>query len=150
MAAIALTWAGRVRRANNGGRFLRSEAGSTTLEFAIAVPVVLLLIFGSMGIMVGLMVYGNAMYASGIAARYAAIHGATSDAPANLQEVTSQVQARLWLNSQQSQTTTSWSAGNVPGSSVRVTTTVTVPLGIPFANVDQLSIRASAVRVITR
>lgn len=129
--------------------FLHSEAGSTTLEFAIAVPVVVLLAFGSMVAMLGLMAYGNATYATSIAARYAALHSSMSDAPATSDAITSQVQSHLWLNSQQSQVAASWSAGNVPGSSVRVTTALTVPLAIPLTGVTQLTITASSLRVIT-
>ena len=132
------------------GALLRSEAGSTTLEFAVAIPVVVLLVIGSMVTMIGLLAYGNAEYATDLAARYAALHGSTSDLPATSQSITAEVQSHLWLGGQSAEVTTSWASDNLPGSAVTVSTVLTVPLAIPFTSVNQLTIAASANRVITR
>ena len=138
------------RTCNKAQALLRSEAGSTTLEFALIIPVVLLLLFGSMSIMIGLLTYGNALYATGIAARYASVHGTNSDAPADAASVAAQVRTHLWLNSQGADVTSTWIGGNTPGSFITVDASTTVPLTLPFSDIHQLTIRASAARVITR
>ena len=133
-----------------GGGLLRSEAGSTTLEFAVAIPVVVLLVFGSMAVMLGLRCLGDANYATGIAARYAALHSETSDTPASSQTIAEEVRSHLWLSSQSADITANWSNGNTPGSQVIVTTTITTHFAIPLTNVHSLTISVSAIRAVTR
>ena len=128
----------------------RSEAGSTTLEFAVAVPVVVLLVFGSIAIMLGLLSFANANYATGFRALYAGLHSSTSDAPASRESIADQVRSHLWLSIEDPEVTTAWSAGNTPGSQVTVTTAIALPLSIPLTTVRQLTITTSAVRVVTR
>jgi Flp pilus assembly protein TadG len=126
------------------------ESGSITIEFAIMIPVVLMLIVGSMVVMLGLLAFANATYATALAARFASVHGYTSDTPATSQAIAAQVQAHLWIGGPSAQTTTSWTAGNIPGSSVTVATALTVPLGIPFTGLSQLTLSASSVRTVMR
>ncbi len=140
----------KTKKAWNHAASFRSEDGSTTLEFAVAAPVVLLLIIGSMVAMLGLLVFGNATYATGLGARYASLHGAASNGSATSQTVAAEVQSHLWLGRQTAQITTAWSAGNVPGSSVTVNATLVLPLAVPFTSVNQLTVSASSMRVITR
>ncbi len=150
MVAVAHDMRTRWVRAILNGSLIRSEAGSTTLEFAIAMPIVILLVIGTMVVMLGLLAFGNAVYATELAARYAALHSSTADAPATPQSITAEVQNRLWIGAQTSEVSATWSAGDVPGGSVTVVTAIALPIAIPFTDVHQLTVTASAVRVITR
>ena len=137
-------------RSKDNASFLRSESGSTPLEFALAVPVMPLFVTGSMIAMLGLLSFGNVVYATGLGARYASLHSSASDMPATRDMVSSEVKSRLWIGGAGAQITTVWTASNLPGSSVTVTTALTLPLAVPFENAHQLTITASAVRVVTR
>lgn len=129
---------------------LRSESGSTTIEFAVVIPVILLLLIGSMVAMLGLLAFGNATYATGVAARYATLHSNQSDAPATTDTIAAEALTHLWIAGQHAQINTTWSAGNLPGSSVNVKTVLSLPLGVPFTNVHQITVTTSAVRVVLR
>jgi hypothetical protein len=146
---------GRAQRAKSSraidvGTLLCSEEGSTTIEFAMAIPVVVLLIAGSMIAMLGLLVCCNLAYATGCAARYAALHGEMSSAPASAGMVAAQVRSRLWVGEEETRVITIWSAGNVPGSLVRVRAVLKLPLAMPLTDGHEVTFAASSVRVVTR
>ena len=99
------------------------ERGAETLEFALSLVLILLLVLG-------IMEFGRFVYAYNIlagatreATRYAIVHGSKSGTPATAADITAQV--RHWavgLDPNALTVSTTWTPANTPGSTVQVQT----------------------------
>jgi Flp pilus assembly protein TadG len=104
-------------------RARRAERGAETVEFALSLVLVLMLLYGTMEF--GRFVYSYNVLASATreATRYAVVHGSKSGAPATAADVAAQVKHwAVGLDPSALTVTTTWTPGNSPGSTVQVQT----------------------------
>lgn len=102
------------------------QRGATVVEFGLA-----FLIF--FGLMYGILEFGRIVASYNIlagatreAARYATVHGSSSGSPASSDDI--QTKVRNWavgLDTSAVSVKTTWSPGNAPGSTVKVTASYT-------------------------
>ena len=138
----------RIRRAD--------RRGTSTVELAFVLPVVLIMIFGTMTISMGLYAYNTIAEASRAGARYAMIHGVNSSSPAgpaaNDANVTAAAKTAAFSLVQSNITVTStWVQGdNVAGSSVRVTVSYTCPtFATKLIGLNPFVVSSSSTMIIT-
>ena len=123
----------------------RSQRGSTIVEFALIVPIYLLLIFGCVRFSIIFFGYSNAAYASQAAVRYAVVHGANSSTPCTAATLTNIVTPLLWGAPSNSVTVTStWSPDTSAGSTVTVRVSILYRTLIPFSSLSTVPVGASA------
>ncbi len=130
-------------------RFWRDEGGSTLIEFAFALPVFLLVLFGAFSSFLALFFFCNASYASRVGARYASLHSASAPIVANDASVQNVVTPLLWTGSLTTPIVeAAWQPSNAIGSTVTVTVTMDLPFSIPFTSVRQIPVSSTSQRVI--
>lgn len=132
-------------------RFRREDHGSTLIEFAMTLPIFLLLIFGAFQCSLALFDYCNVTYAARVSARYASLHSADSLMPATSASVQS-VATSFLLTTLESNAVViaAWTPSNTVGSTVQVTVQTTLPLAIPFTSIQQFRIGSTSTRTILR
>jgi Flp pilus assembly protein TadG len=107
---------------------VRGERGQATIEFALAIPLVLLLVGGVMDLSRAVFEVNTLAYAARDAARYAVVHGHDSDEPTgpppDSDDAVKQRAASAAIGVQGLLTTVVWPDGsNVRGSRVTVSMT---------------------------
>lgn len=130
-------------------RFVRDEAGSELLEVALVLPMLLLLTFGTLELILFMSCYIGGTYGSRMAVRFAAVHGAGSQAPctaAMLANIVNSYAKGIPLSGVQ--TTTTWSPNNAAGSTVSVQVSISFSTGIPAAGLKSLTASTTAVGAI--
>jgi Flp pilus assembly protein TadG len=116
---------------------------------ALVLPVFFLFCWGFMVLSFVLMGYGNATYASKMAARYAVMHGNTSPSPFTTAQLKAIAYQYLWgAPSATSTFVVIQTNGMNIGSAVNVGITVVYPTGIPFSSLSSVTIGASTTEVI--
>ena len=129
--------------------FLQEERGSELLEFALALPVLLTVTFGAIGLLLFLACYGGATYGSREGVRYASTHGAASLAPCTSETLISIVQPYLInLPGETVTITPQWTPDNTVGSIVLIKVSLSYPTNIPFTSLSSLSVFTTATGVI--
>jgi Flp pilus assembly protein TadG len=160
----------RTRYLPRAGYLLRCESGSTLVETAITLTVVLALIFGA--IEVGMMLYSYhfVSYAAREGTRYAIVRGSSCSsfssacpaAASDIQnyvsnlgfpgiDITSSDVAVSWAS--YSQSTATWTACsncNAPGDQVQVTVTYQVPWALPFLPSGNFQLTSTSAMVISQ
>lgn len=127
------------------------ESGSTAIETAVVLPVVLLIVFGVIQFSIALFSYANATYAARAAARYASLHSAASGTEATSTGIAAYVTPMLWnFSPDQYTVTTTWLPANAVGDTVQVSVSLHYRLSIPFAGQQTLSLSNTAARTILR
>ena len=130
---------------------LWKEDGSELIEVAVALPVLLLLLFGIISF--GIVMFGwcNITLGSRAAARYASVHSGASLRPATTASVTAVVTPFLVaVQPNGAMTTVTYSLGNMVGSTVTVTVNATYATLIPFTSWQVFAVSSTAQRTITR
>lgn len=117
----------------------RSEEGQSLVEFALTVPILLLLMIGAIDVGRAFQAYTSLGNAVREAARDAAVHGADASSPwgptANDANVTTAVRGRIaGIRTQDVAVTSSWPGGsNAQGQEVIVSATYTFrPIALAF------------------
>ncbi len=127
----------------------RDENGSTLIEFALVIPIFLLVLFGAFYSFMGLFFYCNASYASRVGARYASLHSATAPVVATSSSVQTAITPLLWTGALTTPTVnTVWQPSNSIGGTVTVTVTMSLPLPIPFTSIQSIPVSSAAQRAI--
>ena len=130
-------------------RLLCDEEGSTLIEFAFAIPVFLLVLFGAFHSFMALFFFCNASYASRVGARYASLHSISAPVAATPASVQNVVTPLLWTGFLTTPAVNAvWQPSNAIGSTVTVTVTMNLPLPIPFTSIQQIPVSSTAQRVI--
>lgn len=137
--------AGTVRRLS-----LCSEQGSTLVEFALVLPIALMVLFGALQCALALFSFCNATYACSVAVRYASLHSMASPVPATTNSVESAARALLWVAPADASVNTVWSPGNTVGGTVSVSVRETLPFAIPFTSLKSFSVGSTTQRLIIR
>jgi len=106
---------GRRRRAVT---FTRDERGAALVELALAMPFLLLMLFGLMEFAVAFWVRHTVTHAAREGARFAIVRGSDNASPADDAAVATYVRSRVPLESVQ--VTTTWPTTKAPGAVVRV------------------------------
>jgi Flp pilus assembly protein TadG len=97
----------------------KNERGTSAIEFALVLPMFLLLIVGVGELARAIWIHGTVAHAAREGTRYAMVRGAESKEPATAQEIESYVQGKAGYGSS-TQVTTTWEPDNKPGSVVQV------------------------------
>jgi Flp pilus assembly protein TadG len=122
-------------------RFWKSEDGAGLVEFAIAAPVFMLVLYAI--IELGLAVWQKNSVASDVreGARYAVVRGTTSGRTATAESIASYVKTRTSLDTAAVRVYTTWSPNKRPGSVVTVSVAHNVLRRGPFipAHTDSAS-----------
>lgn len=131
----------------NGRRNQRrlAERGSSFVEFALVLPIFLLLLFGCVQLSLALFTYCNTVHASQVAVRYAIVHGAVAFGPCSNSQLTNIVTPLVWGAPANSVTVaTTWYPDAVTGSTVTINVSVAYKTLIPFGPFKTLPIGATA------
>jgi Flp pilus assembly protein TadG len=138
-------------------RLSRDQSAQTVVETALVLPLVFLLLFGTMQYAVALFTYCNVTYACRNAARYASVRSSSSLSPATVAQVQSVVTSEIFLRSTITPTvgvsyyTPALAAGsNTVGDVVAVSASWNQTMVIPFMANKSISIGTQAYRIITR
>gem|GEM_PF-425356 len=124
-------------------RASKANAGQSAIEFALTIPVLLLLIVGIAWGGQLLAAYEFVSYAAQEAARYAIVRGATSPNPVTADEISSFVtNMAVSVDPNALSVTTTWLPNNEPGSAVQVQVQYNFASTLPF--VPQVTIPLSA------
>ncbi len=123
--------------------------GSAAVEFALTITPFLILLFGIINCALAAYAYGFVAYSAQQAARFAAVHGSLSPAPANADGITAFVDARATgLERDRLYVFTSWVPDNRPGGAVTVQVEYRFFFAIPFAPLPPITLSATAARTI--
>ncbi len=125
--------------------------GQAMMEFALVVPVFVLLMFGVMDFGKALYAYSFVSYAAREASRYAAVHGQNSKQPATSAGIQSFVNNETaGLNTKRLVVTTTWSPDEKPGSVVKVQVQYSLPLSVPLLPATTISLWSVSQMVISQ
>ena len=103
------------------------KKGQSTTEFALVLPILLMLLFGIIQFSLVLYTYGFVAYAARTGARYASIHSSQNAHPATSASVTSYVNGFAdGVDTTKLTVTSTWAPDAKPGSAV------TVKVSYPF------------------
>jgi Flp pilus assembly protein TadG len=122
------------------------QNGQALAEFAIAIPLVLLLLCNLMDFGRAMLCYNFVCDAARDATRYAATHGADSSSPTTSNAVSAYVASELpqGLSSSDLTVTTTWSPNDNAGSTVHVTVQYNYQPMTPMFVVKALSLASGA------
>lgn len=102
-------------------RARQQQFGQSTVEFALAVPIFLVLVLGILEFSLIMWCRNVVAEAAQEGTRYAMVHGSKSNSPAAATDVENIVRNYgFGLNPDRLTVTCSWPSGNSPGSEVRV------------------------------
>jgi len=134
----------------------RTRRATTVVEMACVLPVVLVLLFGTLDFAQVMYAYGTVADAARGGARYAMVHGSSSSAPvgptANDATVKSQTLSYTpGLDASHLTITSSWGSGtNTPGSPVTVTATYNCQLAAgPLFGLGSIEVTGTTTMLIT-
>jgi Flp pilus assembly protein TadG len=118
-------------------------------EFAIVLPVLVLLLFGILDMGKAVYAYSYVSYSAREATRWAAVRGQTSKTPASSSDVQAFIVGETQgLDTKQLTVTTSWSPDNKPGSVVTVQVQYSLPLSVPLLPTTTLALTSASKMVI--
>jgi Flp pilus assembly protein TadG len=131
------------------GRNKRAQRGSSSVELALLVPVITLLVVGTIDLGRGMWAKHSLEHVVGDAVRVAVVQGSTSEQPATQSSMTTWVQNALpHLRPKDLTVVTTWSPNNRPGSDVTVSVIYDFDPLIPFLPLETLALTANATSVI--
>ncbi|MGH9487562.1 MAG: TadE/TadG family type IV pilus assembly protein [Terriglobales bacterium] len=135
----------------------RTSTGSALVEFALVIPVLLMLLLGTVELGWGIYVYHFVASAASQAARYASVRGAEcsswpSACPASASDIQTYVRdlAPGAIDTSALTVSTTWTPNNSPGSVVNVTVQYNFLLNVPFTAPITLSLQTSSDLVINQ
>jgi len=121
------------------------QRGSAMIEFALVVPIFILLMFACVQFSFIFFGYCNAAFAAQAGVRYAIVHGANSSSPCTATSIANLVTPLLWGAPKNSVTvTTTWSPDTSAGSTVTVQVSISYKTMIPFSTLSTVPVGGSA------
>ncbi len=125
--------------------------GQTMTEFALVIPVFLVVVFAMMYFAEAVYAYSYVSYAAREATRYAAVRGSASLTPATASAVQNFVYGETAaLDTKLLTVATSWTPDNNPGSVVKVQVQYNFPLSVPFLTSTTLTLASASQMVISQ
>jgi Flp pilus assembly protein TadG len=119
----------------------KSQRGSNSVEFALAVPVLALMIFGSVDFCRAMWTNNTIAQAALDGARYASVRSVDSDDPTTAGKVRAAVvESAVGLDEAKVGVTTSWPSGNNEGAIVTVTVTYDFELITPLLPIRSIAL----------
>ena len=155
LIAGRLRWEGKCR-AGRGGF---GEEGSSLVEFALSIPVLLTFFFGLIQVCIATYTRAAISECAREGTRYAMVHGSTCETPTNASctltasAINTYVSGASWPNIGGGAMTvnTTFPDGNEnPGSRVQVTVTYAFPFRIPYIPASTLSLTSTSVMYIVQ
>ena len=119
-----------------------NRKGNSAVEFAVLLPVFLMLTIGVIDFGRAMYAYTMVSYAARQGTRYASFHGAKSLAPASAAAIENYVKAQV-VGVDLSVTTT-WNPDNKPGSAVQIQVQTTFTPITPFISRNALTLSATS------
>jgi len=114
-------------------RRLNRQRGTAMVEYAFALSIFFMLVYGFVQFAFILFGFNNATYASRIAVRYAVVHGSTATYTCTATDISNIITPLLWGAPTGGATiVTTWSPNNTPGSTVSVKVAVQYTPKLPF------------------
>jgi Flp pilus assembly protein TadG len=160
--------AGRVRQAGKCGTAFglrgqrgrwAGEEGSSLVEFAVSIPVLLTFFFGLIQVCIATYTRGEISESAREGTRYAMVHGSScltassASCTLNAQAINTYVSSGLWPNIGGGTMTvnTTYPDGNEsPGSHVQVQVTYAFPFRVPFIPASTLTMSSTSVMYIVQ
>jgi len=122
-----------------------SESGSNSVEFALAIPVLALMILGSVDFCRAIWTNNTIAQAALDGARYASVRSVDSDEPSSTATVKSAVvDSAVGLDAGKVGVTTTWPAGNNQGAIVRVRVTYDFEPITPLLPIGSIALDSEA------
>ncbi len=127
----------------------RDERGSSTVEAAITIPLVALLVLGSIEFARVMWTDTTIAFAARAGARYAAVRSEDSEDPATVAMIQDTVAAAAsGLDPDDLTVTVNWQPSNTQGSAVTVDVVYAAELVLPFLPINSFPLSGRASRVI--
>jgi Flp pilus assembly protein TadG len=125
--------------------------GQTFVEFAIAIPGLLLIAIGIANFALAISAYSFVCYGARDGTRFAAVRGAASPKPASADDVRNFVKSEAsGLDLSQLTVATTWSPDNKQESRVAVQVQYTFQFLVPFVQLPQVNLRSTSQMVISQ
>jgi Flp pilus assembly protein TadG len=125
----------------------KRERGASAVEFALVVPMFLLILIGVAELTRAVWIYGTVAHAAREGTRYAMVRGAENKAPATAADIESYVQAKAGYGSS-TEVTTTWQPDNKPGSTVHVSVQYNFQSVTSFLPIGPIALHSSSRMVI--
>jgi Flp pilus assembly protein TadG len=141
----------RTRTGRFSQRLTLSSEGQTFVEFAMAIPLVLVLAIGIANFAIAIFAYSFVCYGARDASRYAAVRGATSPKPASSSDVTNFVLSEATgIDAGNLTVATTWSPDNQPNSIVSVKVQYNCNFQVPFVTLSPVTLSSSSQLAISQ
>ena len=128
---------------------LAEDQGSETVEFALALPILMMISFAAFELILFLSCFVGATYGSKAAVRYGSTHGSASIIPCTAATLTNIVKSfMVGLPGGQVTVNPTWTPNNSVGNLITVQVTMTYSTGIPFTSLHAISASTTATGVI--
>jgi Flp pilus assembly protein TadG len=132
-------------------RPVRASKGQTFVEFAIAIPGVLLVTLGIANFALAISAYNFVCYGARDGTRFAAVHGAASPNPASADDVRNFVRSEAsGIDRNQVTVATTWSPDNNQNSRVAVQVQYTFQFLLPFVQLPQVNLSSTSQMIISQ
>ena len=119
----------------------KGQRGSSSLEFALVVPVLVLMIFGCVDFCRAMWTNNTIAQAALEGARYASLRSVDSDQPATAAHVSRAVRdSAVGLTRSRVKVNTSWPSGNNPGAIVTVAVTYNFEFVTPLLPISSIAL----------
>jgi Flp pilus assembly protein TadG len=129
----------------------RWRQGQAFVEFAIAIPLLMLISVAIMNFAMAISAYNFVCYGARDATRYAAVRGATSPSPASSSDVSAFVTSEAaGLNANQLTVTTTWTPDDQPNSTVAVKVKYSFQFLVPFVQLSPVNLSSTSKLVISQ
>jgi Flp pilus assembly protein TadG len=139
------------RKARKGCTPARINRGQTFVDFAIAIPVLLLVTLGIANFAMAISAYSFVCYGARDGTRFAAVHGAASPTPASADDVRNFVRSEAsGIDRNQVTVATTWSPDNKQNSRVAVQVQYTFQFLVPFVQLPQVNLSSTSQMVISQ
>lgn len=131
------------------GRFSRDRRGVVAVEFALVVPVFLLMVYGFMEMGRMLFIQNSLGHAVYEAQRYAIVHGASSSSPADAAAIHGVILERAaMLDGNLLTTEVTFTPDNAPGSQVTIVATYQFDFMTGLIPIQPFDMRSNSVATI--
>jgi len=129
----------------------RWPQGQAFVEFAIAIPGLMLLALAITNFAMAISAYNFVCYGARDATRYAAVRGATSLSPASTSDVSAFVTSEAaGLNTNLLTVTTTWTPDDQPNSTVAVRVQYSFQFIVPFVQLSAVNLSSTSQMVISQ
>jgi Flp pilus assembly protein TadG len=111
---------------------IREETGSSLVEMALCLPILLMVLIGTVQASLAFYTLNFVSYAARSATRYACVHSLQSPQPANTTVIRNYVRDMGYPEAKGTTVSTVWPQGNTPGNVVNVTVQYRFQFTVPL------------------